>query len=151
MLLFFHFGWGKPVPYNDRNLKHPRRDAALISMAGPFTNLLSAFAIAILLKYAPAMPLILSDALHAIYSLSIVLFLFNLIPIAPLDGSKFLGLLLPRRMDDWYQRYLSQGPIFLIVLIVLDRLLADTIGVSPLGIFLQFGYELITVGIFLAT
>lgn len=151
MIFIAHFGWGKPVPYNDHNLRHPRRDAAIISMAGPFTNLLSAFAIAILLKYAPSMPLILSDSLHAIYSLSVVLFLFNLLPIAPLDGSKFLGLVIPRRMDDWYQRYLSQGPVLLIVLIVLDRLLADTVGVSPLGIFLQFGYELITVGIFLAT
>src|SRR3990167_10568404 len=42
MLLFFHFGWGKPVPFDPFNLRHPRRDAALISLAGPVSNLILA-------------------------------------------------------------------------------------------------------------
>lgn len=151
MIFIAHFGWGKPVPYNDHNLKHPRRDAALISMAGPFTNLLSAFMIAFLLKYVPHMPSIVLGSLQAIYSLSIILFLFNLVPIAPLDGSKFLGLLIPRSREDWYHRFINQGPTVLIVLIVLDRLLAETIGFSPLSVALQYGYEAVTVLIFLAT
>lgn len=151
MIFIAHFGWGKPVPYNEHNLKHPRRDAALISMAGPFTNLLSAFAIAFLMKYIPQMPAFIFETLRAIFNLSIILFLFNLIPIAPLDGSKLLGLVILRSRDNWYHRYLSQGPMFLIVLIIGDRLLAETIGFSPLGLALQYGYEAVTVLIFLAT
>jgi len=137
MIFIAHFGWGKPVPYNEHNLKHPRRDAALISMAGPFTNLLSAFAIALLIKYIPHMPTFVFETLRAIYSLSIILFLFNLIPIAPLDGSKLLGLVIPRSKDAWYHHYLSQGPVILVILIIGDRLLAETTGFSPLGIALH--------------
>jgi len=151
MIFIAHFGWGKPVHYNPHNLRHPKRDAALISVAGPLTNLATAFAIALLMKYLPQMPTFAFETLRAIYSLSIILFLFNLLPIAPLDGSKFLGLLIPRSKEDWYQRFLAQGPTVLIVLIVLDRLLAETIGFSPLGTAIQYGYEAVTVLIFLAT
>lgn len=151
MIFIAHFGWGKPVPFNYYNLKHPRRDAALISIAGPLSNLLTAFVIAILLKYVQALPSVLFEILRAIYSLSIVLFLFNLIPIAPLDGSKLIGLIVPKSKEDWYQRFLSRGPMFLIVLIVFDRLIAGVSGFSFFGTFLQYGYELITVLILLAT
>jgi Zn-dependent protease len=151
MIFVAHFGWGKPVPFNYHNLKHPRRDAAFIAMAGPFSNLATAFLIALLFKYLHSIPSFISDGLHAIFSLSIVLFLFNLIPIAPLDGSKLLGLVLPRSKELWYQRFLAQGPIYLIILIVADRLLDEIFGFSPLGTLLQYGYEAITVLIFLAT
>lgn len=151
MIFIAHFGWGKPVPFNYYNLKHPRRDAALISIAGPLSNLLTAFIIAILMKYIQGMPSVLFEILRAIYSLSIILFLFNLIPIAPLDGSKLIGLIVPRSKEDWYQRFLSKGPMFLILLIVFDRLIAGVSGFSFFGTFLQYGYELITVLILLAT
>lgn len=150
MIFIAHFGWGKPVPFNYNNLKHPRRDAALISMAGPMTNLLTALVIAVLFKYVP-MPTILFDILRSVYALSIILFLFNLIPIAPLDGSKLLGLVIPRSKEDWYQRFLSQGPIYIILLILGDRLIAETAGFSFFGTYLQFGYDLITTGIMIAT
>jgi Zn-dependent protease len=150
MIFVAHFGWGKPVPFNFHNLKHPRRDAALIAIAGPISNLLTAFLIAILVKYVP-MPLFLGNAFQAIYSLSIILLLFNLIPIAPLDGSKLLALLIPSSREDWYQRFLSQGPIILIILIICDRLIDGATGFSLLGTYLQYGYELVTVGLFLAT
>ncbi len=151
MIFIAHFGWGKPVPFNYYNLKHPRRDAALISIAGPLSNLLTAFVIAILFKYIPNMPVVFMNILRTIFSLSIVLFLFNLLPIAPLDGSKLIGLIIPHSKEAWYQRFLSQGPFYLILLIVFDRLLAAVTGFSFFGTFLQFGYELITVLIFLAT
>jgi Zn-dependent protease len=150
MIFIAHFGWGKPVPFNYNNLKNPRRDAFLIAVAGPITNLLTAFLIAILFKYVP-MPDPIFGTLKAIYSLSIVLFLFNLIPIAPLDGSKFVGLLVPRSKEYWYQRFLSQGPIYIIVLIIADRLIAEASGFSFLGTYLQFGYDLITTVLMLGT
>jgi Zn-dependent protease len=97
------------------------------------------------------MPAFLLEALRAIFSLSIVLFLFNLIPIAPLDGSKLLGLFVPASKENWYQNFLSKGPFFLIILIVSERLIAEVTGFSFLSYFLQHGYELITFLIFLAT
>ncbi len=150
MIFIAHFGWGKPVPFNYNNLKHPRRDAALISIAGPITNLLTAFVIAIMFKYLP-LPGLIFEILRAVYSLSLILFLFNLLPIAPLDGSKLLGLVIPLSKEDWYQRFLSQGPIYLILLIIADRLIAEVAGFSFFGTYLQFGYDLITTGIMIVT
>lgn len=152
MIFIAHFGWGKPVPFNYHNLKHPRRDAALISMAGPLTNLLTALLIAVVFKYAHSfLPPFIHAVFQSIFSLSIILFLFNLIPIAPLDGSKLLGLVIPRSKEAWYQDFLSRGPLFLIILIIGDRLLAEATGFSILGAFLGYGYELITVLIYLVT
>lgn len=151
MIFIAHFGWGKPTPFNVHNLKHPRRDSALIALAGPLSNLLTAFLVAILIKYLPTLPVIIAESLRSIFILSIVLFLFNLLPIAPLDGSKFVGLVIPRSKDHWYQQFLAQGPMILILLVVGDRLLAEIIGISPLGTFIQVGYEFTTLLIFLAT
>lgn len=150
MIFIAHFGWGKPVPFNYHNLKHPRRDTALIAIAGPLSNLITAFLIAILIKYL-AMPFVLFEVLRSIYALSIVLFLFNLIPIAPLDGSKLIGLIVPHSMESWYQRFLSQGPMYIILLIVFDRLIAGVTGFSFFGTYLQWGYEMTTIGLMLAT
>jgi Zn-dependent protease len=150
MIFIAHFGWGKPVPFNYNNLKHPRRDAALISIAGPLTNLLTAFVIAIMFKYLP-LPGLIAEILSAVYSLSLILFLFNLIPISPLDGSKLLGLVIPRSREDWYQRFLSQGPIYIILLIIADRLIAEVSGFSFFGTYLQFGYDLITTAVMIVT
>lgn len=150
MIFIAHFGWGKPVPFNYYNLKNPRRDSALIALAGPMSNLLTAFLIAILIKYV-ALPLVLFEILKTIYVLSIVLFLFNLIPIAPLDGSKLLGLVIPRSKEHWYQQFLSQGPMYIILLIVADRLIAGVSGFSFFGTYLQWGYDITTIGLMLAT
>jgi len=150
MIFIAHFGWGKPVPFNYNNLKHPCRDSALIAIAGPLSNLVTALLIAIVIRYVHP-PLAIEGALSAIYSLSIILFLFNLIPIAPLDGSKLLGFFIPRSKEDWYQHFLSQGPFFLILLIIADRLLDGAMGFSFFGTYLQYGYEWITVGLFLIT
>lgn len=150
MIFLVHFGWGKPVPFNYNNLRHPRRDAFLIAVAGPITNLITAFVIAILFKYIP-LPNAVMEILRAIYTLSIVLFLFNLIPISPLDGSKFIGLLVPPSREYWYQRFLAQGPMYIILLVIADRLIAEATGFSFLGTYLQFGYDLITTVVMLGT
>ncbi|MCK5606870.1 site-2 protease family protein [Candidatus Pacearchaeota archaeon] len=151
MIFIAHFGWGKPVPFNYHNLKHPRRDAALIALAGPFSNFLTAIVIAFVFKYIQSIPLFLLEILRATFSLSIVLFLFNLLPIAPLDGSKLIGLVVPHSKEAWYQDFLSKGPFYLILLIIFDRLLAEVAGIHLLGTFLQYGYEFVTFFIFFAT
>jgi Zn-dependent protease len=108
-MLLFRFGWAKPVPINARNLSHPRRDIAIISLAGPLSNLvLSIFsAFLYLLTYTLLRGISFSnefllavaqnslDFLFIFHSVNIGIAIFNLIPIPPLDGSKILAILLP--------------------------------------------------------
>lgn len=153
MIFVAHFGWGKPVPYDERNLKNPKRDAALIALAGPASNLLTAFLIGVIFKYVQLnqMPVFISGILAATYQLSIVLFLFNLLPIAPLDGSKLIGLIVPAKYDGWYHDFLSKGPYILILFIIIDRLLIAMISFSPLALIIGYGYDTMTAFIFLTT
>lgn len=85
------FGWAKPVQFDPYNLRNPRRDSALISLAGPASNILFATIIAILLRVlGPATFVVF----YPIITLNVVLAIFNLVPIHPLDGGKiFIGLL----------------------------------------------------------
>jgi Zn-dependent protease len=91
------FGWAKPVMFDPFNLKNPKRDSALISVAGPVSNFILATILAIILRFvaSPFSPLyFLSILLIPVILLNIVLGIFNLIPIHPLDGGKiFIGLL----------------------------------------------------------
>ena len=106
LLFLVGFGWGKPVPVNPLNLKFgERRGMAIVGMAGPLSNLVLAaiFAIAIRLINGEA-----AEVLLQIFFINIILAVFNLIPIPPLDGSKVLLPLLPASMDyfkDNMERY----------------------------------------------
>jgi Zn-dependent protease len=122
-LLLVGFGWGKPVVFDPFNLKNPRKDAALISIAGPTSNFIMAIVLSILLRLLqlfdlPAIFTISSFFLIPIISLNVVLGVFNLLPINPLDGFKIVGgILSERKAKEWYglERY---GLIFLILLII---------------------------------
>ena len=121
-LLFFGFGWGKPVGFDPYNLKNPRKDAAIISLAGPFSNFVLASLLSISLRLLTLFKLssLLTVGyfiLIPIISLNVILGVFNLLPIHPLDGFKIMGgLLSDEKAREWYQleRY---GMIFLIILI----------------------------------
>lgn len=93
------FGWAKPVQFNPYNLRNPRRDAALISLAGPFSNLLTATLLSFILRaMSPFSPLIaFSNIITSVIWVNIGIAIFNLIPIHPLDGGKILVGLLPRK------------------------------------------------------
>lgn len=122
-LLLFGFGWGKPVPFDPYNLKNPRKDAALISIAGPISNLILATILAVclfLLKFVNLQLIYTIGSLFLIpiISLNVILAIFNLIPINPLDGFKIVGgLLSDQQAHEWYQleRY---GMLFLLLLII---------------------------------
>lgn len=122
-LLFFGFGWGKPVPFDAYNLKEPRKDAALISFAGPLSNLILAIILSILLRLLNLFEShIIFSFLSAIFIpiiyLNVILGVFNLLPINPLDGFKIVGgFLSDEAARQWYQleRY---GLIFLLLLIL---------------------------------
>lgn len=118
MLLFFHFGWGKPVPFDPFNLKHPQRDAALISLAGPASNLILAIGCSLILNLIPA-AFITSIVLIPLIIMNVNLAIFNLLPVPPLDGAKILYGFLPMGWADEYNDFMkSYGSILLILLIL---------------------------------
>ena len=86
------FGWAKPTPFNPWNLANPKRDSALISLAGPVSNFIFAIIISLIYRITQF------DLLLPIIQLNLVLGFFNLIPIHPLDGSKVVGGLLPKNL-----------------------------------------------------
>jgi Zn-dependent protease len=95
-LYFLGFGWAKPVPVNMRNLSQPRTDMMLIAIAGPASNIFLAIIGSIFLRFSTIVPLsipeLFTSAMIFFVFINIVLALFNLIPIAPLDGSRLLPL-----------------------------------------------------------
>jgi Zn-dependent protease len=125
-LLFFGFGWARPVPVNFRNLRQPRRDMIWVALAGPLTNFCLALASALLLRGLGALevgdtvlgPYLEPVALMAGFSLyiNIILAVFNLIPIPPLDGGRVLSGLLPQRQADLLSRVEPFG--FMLILFI---------------------------------
>jgi Zn-dependent protease len=105
----FPFGWAKPVQFDPYNLKNPRRDSALISLAGPVSNLILAIIASLLIRVIPPSSYQFMYLLDSIIQLNVVLAIFNLVPIHPLDGGKiFIGLLPEkdaREADFFLQRY----------------------------------------------
>ena len=117
----FIFGWAKPVPVNPYQLKNPERDAALIAGAGPASNLLLAAIFALFIKMGEiaASSLIVQSLplLAAIVWVNIILAVFNLVPIPPLDGSKILFAFLPRSADRFKFALEQNGTIILLFFI----------------------------------
>ncbi|MFG0319120.1 MAG: site-2 protease family protein [Planctomycetota bacterium JB042] len=124
LLLFsgspFIFGAGKPVPVVKENLRHPARDFALIAVAGPLTNLLQALIFTgLFVQFGKAGSAELASQLFRFgIFINILLAIFNLIPIPPLDGSRFLAYLLPRPVQSIWYRLDAVGFLVLILLMV---------------------------------
>ena len=125
-LAFFltRFGWAKPVPVNAYNLRHPRRDMAWIAVAGPISNLLAALlALLAWVLVGSTAPLLmqvtlLDDLLQAMFRLNVLLAIFNLIPLPPLDGGHFLPFLLPPRWAGLVRPLEQYGPLLLLLLVM---------------------------------
>ncbi len=126
VLMYFFgapFGWAKPVPVNWNNLKHPKRDMALVALAGPFANLLMLIFWAIVLKLADSLgtewwqvsQIIIYMANIGII-INAVIMVLNLIPIPPLDGSRVVSSLIP---DKWSSLYARVEPFGIMIVIVL--------------------------------
>jgi Zn-dependent protease len=120
----FIFGWAKPVPVDPRYFKNPRRDMAIVALAGPVANLLMAIGWALVARLgvmiythteAIALPLIKSG--EAGISINLILALVNLLPIPPLDGSRILTGVLPHYWAWQYNRLERFGFIILLVLL----------------------------------
>ncbi|TSC84993.1 MAG: transmembrane protein [Parcubacteria group bacterium Gr01-1014_13] len=89
----FLFAYAKPVPYNPYNLRNQKWGPAVVAIAGPATNLLLAIAFAVLIRFLPASNF--TSILSIIVYANVMLMIFNLVPIPPLDGSKVLYAILP--------------------------------------------------------
>jgi Zn-dependent protease len=130
-ILLLGLGWGQPVPVDATKLRPgPKVGMALVGLAGPLANLLTAALLAIPLRLhlIPFMPrkiggLIISYGLllSLVVWLNIGMALFNLIPLMPLDGSRLLSVLLPSRWFNILSRYELYGLIFIVLLLVLER------------------------------
>lgn len=134
MLFIMRFGWAKPVPVNPVYFRNPRQDMMWVALAGPGANLFIAVILAILLKATfGIVPVLLTQMLYTTVQINIILALFNLIPIPPLDGSKVLARFLPESMMPGYHKLEQMGFVLLILIIfVLPSFLP--INISPIRI-----------------
>lgn len=119
------FGWAKPVPITAENLRHPKRDMALVAAAGPVSNLVMAILWALIMKAA----LMLPDGLRGLtlpltymgwagININVLLMVLNLLPVPPLDGSRVVAGFLPDRLAWKYSRIENYGLIILLLLMV---------------------------------
>jgi len=141
-LLIFGFGWARPVPVNFQNLQRPRRDMILVSLAGPGTNLILAVVSALLLRglvWLAGSGLVAGRVLAAgleplelmagfsLY-INVILGIFNLLPIPPLDGGRVMTGLLPRRQAELLARVEPFGFVIIIFLIFFTSLWRIVLG-----------------------
>ena len=113
------FGWAKPVPYNPYNLRNQRWGPALVGAAGPGSNLLVAFVFSLVLRLsAGALPESFVTIAATIIFINILLAVFNLVPIPPLDGSKVLFALFPSRAGNIEAFLEAYGFVFLLLFII---------------------------------
>ena len=137
MMIIVGFGWGKPVPVDYHQLSRGHNDLALVAVAGPLSNLIFAFLLAIPFKAGILVPAGLSlnrvthvmtggfsqgiaDILALVIFFNLLLGVFNLIPLAPLDGSKIIAGLVPPAHTANYAKLQHSGPGLLVAIIMID-------------------------------
>ena len=120
MMWLFKFGWAKPVPINPSYFKNYRQDTLIVSLAGPVSNMLLALLTAFLIVISAKMQLLSGGWLKVLsmtYTYNIILAIFNLVPIPPLDGSKVLASLLPVGQGRILEQMEQYGPFLLMGLV----------------------------------
>jgi Zn-dependent protease len=130
----FLFGWAKPVPVAFGRLGHPRRDMALVALAGPLTNLALAFISAVLLRTAPLLPETIAPwlvrTLYQSILLNLILAIFNMLPIPPLDGGRVITSILPNVLARPFAKLERSGFLILLGIVFLLPMLGRQIGID---------------------
>lgn len=146
LFLFVGFGWAKPVPVDPRYFKHPKRDSAIVAAAGPVSNLIIAFIAFAALSFlvggtgdgslfsllsvsedATVFHVFLVRLCTSSIFINLALMAFNLLPIAPLDGSRVLHNFIPVRYEMQYLEIMERGPFILLFLILIESFLPVSI------------------------
>ncbi len=139
----FTFGWAKPVEYNPYNLKDKRKGEFLIALAGPVSNLIIAFVFGTIIRFSVA-----NDSMYSpfitictyIVVINLVLAIFNLIPLPPLDGSKLLFAWLPQQYGKFRLMLELYAPVFiLIVVFFLWKIVSPVVGLA-FSLFTGIGF-----------
>lgn len=139
----FIFGWAKPVPIDTRNMRHPRRDEAIVALAGPLANLFMAIIWGAIARFGVwtsvqgndwiGLPLTYMGS--AGITINVVLAVLNLIPLPPLDGSKIIGNILPRRFA-YYLYRLEPYSLLILILLLVSGVLSSIMG-PPLSFLIN--------------
>lgn len=136
-LLLAGFGWGKPVIVNPNNFKNPKLDNLTVSLAGPISNLLLASILGLVYRFLPGTDTLVLSILKIFIEINLILMIFNLLPIPPLDGSKIISIF---TNETTYMAFQQIGIILLFILIIFS----SSIPVIPLlftktlGFFFSF-------------
>jgi len=152
LLLFgsFLFGWAKPVPVDSRNFKDPRKDMAIVAIAGPLSNLAMAIVWAFLFKYAAETGATegtwfgVREMAKAGIAINLGLMVLNLLPLPPLDGGRVVVGLLPAREAHQFARIEPYGMVILLILVfthVLGAILQWPLALAYAGIGALIGSQ----------
>lgn len=152
------FGWAKPVPVMERNLKNPRKDMFWIALAGPASNIFLAVIGTVLLGARNYLPLsfehsqLLLEGLRLFIIINLFLAVFNLIPVHPLDGGKIMARFLPYETNRWLEENSGMISMGLFALILIDGMGGGTMRIISAPVYFLYNVLEGTVGrIFLYT
>ena len=133
----FVIGWAKPVPYNPYNFRDQKYGEAKVALAGPLSNFAVAIIFGLILIFSPFLNPAFIDLVEVVIYINLLLMVFNLIPIPPLDGSKVVAAFLPERLK---AKYLSADR-FGFILVILVVMMASWVIRAPVN----FLFNLITI------
>ena len=142
MILFVGFGWAKPVPVNPINFANPRIDMMKVAFAGPASNLLLAFIAGLINRYASYNDffnsVILENTLFFFIFINIALAVFNMLPVAPLDGSQIFGNMIIKNNPELAMKLQMYGPKILMLAILIGVLTPFSLLGTIMNPFIKF-------------